>query len=163
MHFQLKNHVPYLVARVFALGSEAVAPVLREFDITLPMWRVLAALYDYGEQTAGELLVATSLEQSTLSRTISALSRRGFVSRKASRGNKRTITVGLLARGRTLSEQLLPHMVDAHRTLVAGVDPARLEIFLDVIDQLYENASRATNTPTARMRSRVRKPLPIEA
>jgi MarR family transcriptional regulator, organic hydroperoxide resistance regulator len=105
---RLKNHVPYLVTRVAALVREAVAPILTEFDITLPMWRVLAALSQDGEQTIGALLVATSLEQSTLSRTITALQRRGLVSKKTQRDDARAITIAILAKGRALNERLAP-------------------------------------------------------
>lgn len=153
----LKDHVPYLVTRVASLVREAVLPILAEFDITLPMWRVLAALAQDGEQTAGELLIATSLEQSTLSRTISALVGRGLVSKKSRRGDARAITIGILARGRALNERLAPYWDGQHRLLVAGVAPADLERFKGVLDQLYANISAATNSPTAKMRSRARQ------
>jgi DNA-binding MarR family transcriptional regulator len=153
---RLENHVPYLVARVAALVREAVAPILAEFDMTLPMWRVLASLAQDGEQTVGELLIATSLEQSTLSRTISALQRRGLVSKKSRSNDARSIVIALLARGRTFNERLAPYWDGQHRMLVAGVDPADLERFKTVLDQLYVNISAATNSPTAKMRSRAR-------
>jgi MarR family transcriptional regulator, organic hydroperoxide resistance regulator len=156
MSVTLKNHVPYLVARVAALVREAVAPILAEYDITLPMWRVLAALAADGEQSTGALLIATSLEQSTLSRTISALEQRGFVSKKAARGNARSITVRLLAPGRAFNERLVPYWTNQHATLVNGVDAPDLEVFKAVLDRLYENISAATNSPTAKMRSRAR-------
>jgi DNA-binding MarR family transcriptional regulator len=159
MAVSLKNHVPYLVTRVASLVREAVAPTLAEFDITLPMWRVLAALSAEGEQTVGQLLIATSVEQSTLSRTISALERRGYVSKKTQRDNARSITVSLLARGRALNERLEPHWNGNHAELVAGVDPADLEVFKHVLDQLYVNISAATSSPTAKMRSRARSAM----
>jgi DNA-binding MarR family transcriptional regulator len=155
---RLENHAPYLVTRVAALVREAVAPILAEFNITLPMWRVLAALAQDGEQTVGELLIATSLEQSTLSRTISALQQRGLVSKKSRRDDARSIVIALLARGRAFSERLTPYWDGQHRMLVAGVDPADLERFKAVLDQLYVNISAATNSPTAKMRSRARSP-----
>ena len=156
MPVPLKNHVPYLVTRVASLVREAVAPVLTEFDITLPMWRVLAALTAEGELTVGELLIATSVEQSTLSRTVTALQRRGYVSKKTQRDNARSITVTLLARGRALSERLAPYWNGNHAALVAGVDAADLEVFKRVLDQLYANISAVTDSPTAKMRSRAR-------
>jgi DNA-binding MarR family transcriptional regulator len=156
MSDRLKNHVPYLVTRVAALVREAVAPLLAEFDITLPMWRVLAVLGEDGEQTVGELLIATSLEQSTLSRTISALQSRGLVSKKSQRGDARAITIGILARGRAFNDRLAPYWDGQHKALVAGVDAADLERFKTVLDQLYANISAATDSPTAKMRSRAR-------
>jgi MarR family transcriptional regulator, organic hydroperoxide resistance regulator len=159
MSVSLKNHVPYLVTRVASLVREAVAPVLAEFDITLPMWRVMAALAAEGEQTVGELLIATSVEQSTLSRTVTALQRRGLVSKKTQRDNARSITVGLLARGHALNERLAPYWNGNHAELVAGVDAADLEVFKRVLDQLYANISAATDSPTAKMRSRAQSAL----
>ena len=156
MSDRLTHHVPYLVARVASLVREAVAPILAEFDITLPMWRVLAVLGEDGERTVGELLVATSLEQSTLSRTISALQRRGLVSKKSRRDDARSIAVAILTRGRALNARLAPYWDGQHRMLVAGVDAADLACFKAVLDQLYDNVSAATDSPTAKMRSRFR-------
>jgi DNA-binding MarR family transcriptional regulator len=153
---RLKNHVPYLVTRVASLVREAVAPILAEFDITLPMWRVLAALGDDDEQTVGALLIATSLEQSTLSRTISVLQSRGLVSKKSQRDDARAITIGILARGRALNERLTPYWDGQHELLVAGVAAADLERFRTVLERLYANISVASDSPTAKMRSRAR-------
>jgi DNA-binding MarR family transcriptional regulator len=158
MTVSIENHVPYLVARVAALVREAVAPILAEYDITLPMWRVLATLAANGEQTTGSLLIATALEQSTLSRTITALERRGFVSKKTIRGDARSITVRLLAAGRAFNDRLVPHWIHQHATLTAGVAAADLEVFKGVLDTLYANISAATNSPTAKMRTRARTP-----
>ena len=153
---RIRNHVPYLVARVAALVHEAVLPILAEFEITLPMWRVLAVLGQDGEQTIGALLIATSLEQSTLSRTISALQKRGLVSKKSRRDDARSIAIGILARGRTLNERLAPYWDGQHKMLVAGVDGADLDVFKRVLDHLYANISAAADSPTAKMRSRAR-------
>jgi MarR family transcriptional regulator, organic hydroperoxide resistance regulator len=160
---RLENHVPYLVTRVASLVREAVAPILAEFDITLPMWRILAALAQDGEQTVGELLIATSLEQSTLSRTITALQRAGLISKKNHRDDARSITIAILAKGRTLNERLAPYWDGQHRMLVAGVDAADLERFKAVLAQLYANIAAATNSPTAKMRSRAAVTAPKPA
>ena len=156
MSDRLTNHVPYLVTRVASLVREAVAPILAEFDITVPMWRVLAALSDGGDLTIGDLLIATSLEQSTLSRTITALQKRGLISKKSQRRDARSIAVGILARGKALNERLAPYWDGQNRMLTAGVSATDLDHFKTVLDRLYQNVSAATNSPTAKMRSRAR-------
>ena len=154
MPYQLDRHVPYLIARLAALVREVIAPVLTDYDITLPMWRVLGSLAEKKEQTVGDLLLATSLEQSTLSRTLSALENRGLIAKKINLDDGRTISIALVARGRALTQRLQPHWDDAHTSLVSGVSKRDLETFIRVVDQLYRNASVAIDTPTARMRLR---------
>jgi DNA-binding MarR family transcriptional regulator len=152
--FNLRAHVPYLVTRAGALTSEAFMPALRRHRMTLAMWRVLAALHENEEQTLGELLVATSLEQSTLSRTVTALRDRGLISRKASRDDARAGRVALLTRGRAMTEQIIPAAMRSHAELVEGVASADLDVFIAVLERMYANLSGATQSRTAKMRRR---------
>src|SRR5215210_2877929 len=65
-HLDLDNYLPYLLNRVgFALVSSFTASALAQHDLTIDMWRVLAALSNRGELRQVDLSTMTSIEAST--------------------------------------------------------------------------------------------------
>lgn len=78
------------------------------YDVTLPMYRVMAALWELSDQRLGDLAAMTSIEISTLSRLIGAMKRKGLVTRTRLKDNARTVAINLTAKGKALVEQLIP-------------------------------------------------------
>ena len=104
--------------------------------MTLPMWRVLAALWGNGEQTLSSLSEVASVEISTLSRQVGALADRQLVSRQPSGVNWRSINISLTPAGRATVERLLP-VVERHERAaldqVSAADVRRLKLLLKTI------------------------------
>ena len=86
------------------LFSRRLAP----YGLTLPMYRVMATLWEQGDRRLGELSDLTSIELSTLSRLVGTMTRKGLVSRKRPNANARTVEINLTAKGRKLVEELIP-------------------------------------------------------
>ena len=75
--FELKTYLPYLLNRAGSLLANRANKDLKLLDVTLPMWRVLAALYDQDGQRVGRLAELTSIDISTLSRVIGSMQNKG--------------------------------------------------------------------------------------
>ena len=102
--FDLASYLPYLVNRVGVRLANAFGKELTTFGVTLPMWRVMAALRDRRSLSVGRLSEATSIEVSTLSRLLAAMDRRGLVRRQsASRCTVMTLTRPYLAASTSIS------------------------------------------------------------
>jgi DNA-binding MarR family transcriptional regulator len=71
------------------------------------MYRVLAGLWEKGDQQLGELSVMTTIELSTLSRLVSAMKRKGLVSRVRVQTDERSIRINLTAKGRALATEVM--------------------------------------------------------
>ena len=97
--FDLASYLPYLVNRVGARLAEAFSGELADLRITLPMWRVMAALCQKAGQRVGELAEVTSIEVSTLSRLLRAMERKELVRRARSLEDARTVLVELTDAG----------------------------------------------------------------
>jgi DNA-binding MarR family transcriptional regulator len=78
------------------------------YGATLPMYRVMAALWEKGDQRLGDLAAMTSIEISTLSRLVGTMKRKGLVSRTRLKDNARTVAINLTAKGELLVEELIP-------------------------------------------------------
>ena len=83
--YRLTDAFPYLIARVGVRMAELFAKRLESFGVTLPMYRVMAALWQRGGQRLGDLSEMTSVEISTLSRLVGVMQRRGLLSRRRPR------------------------------------------------------------------------------
>lgn len=106
--YRLTNSLPYLLNRVGVRIGELFSERIASYGVTLPMYRVLAALWEKPDQRLSDLSDLTTTEISTLSRLIGSMKRKGLVSRRSLEDNGRTVAINLTAKGRSLTEELIP-------------------------------------------------------
>ncbi len=138
--YDLSQRLPYLINRLgVAVVARATDGGLARFNLTIPMWRVLAVLAHRGELRQVDLSAATSLDAPTVSRLISAGVRRGLVTRTRSDTSNREVTVRLTRAGRDIVVELLPMMVSVERALFRGVSKADIARFKAILRRMYDN------------------------
>jgi MarR family transcriptional regulator, organic hydroperoxide resistance regulator len=137
--YELTKSFPYAVNRVGVRMGELFSRHLREHGLTLPMYRVLAALRQHEPQRLGELGVVVSAEQSTLSRLIGTMGRNGLVTRVRPEADARTVQINLTARGRHLVEKLIPIAVKFEKVGVQSFTPKEVEWLNRALNQVYRN------------------------
>src|SRR5690606_5036066 len=81
---------------------------LAEYQLTLPMYRVMAVLRQEGAQRLGDLGAMVAVEVSTLSRLITTMQRKGLVTRVRPENNGRTVSIALTPAGEALVDKLMP-------------------------------------------------------
>jgi len=122
--------------RMGELFSRRIAP----FGVTLPMYRVMAALREKGDQRLSDLAEVTTAEISTLSRLIGEMKRKGLVTRSRLEDNGRTVAINLTPKGAALVEELMPiamHFADVAVSNYSEVEVARLKtIFREIYERL---------------------------
>ena len=106
--FELREFVPYLIARVGTLMEMSFTPDLKKAGITIDMWRVLMVLHFNGALTLIDLSRITGVKTPTLSRLVGRMIEKGLVSRRRSTGDTRTVQVALKDRGEALFQDLWP-------------------------------------------------------
>lgn len=160
MH-KLTNSFPYLLNRVGVRMGELFSRRIEPYGVTLPMYRVMAALSEVPRQRLGDLCVMTTVELSTLSRLIGTMEKMNLVSRSRLEGNARTVAIHLTNEGATLLESLMPiakHYEDVatsqlSRSAIEALKKTLTDIYnvLDIIeDELPEPAAREKPGKTSR-------------
>lgn len=139
--FDLARFLPYHINRTGVRLASAFGDELARYELTVPMWRVLAALWHGGEQKAGDLMTATSIEQSTLSRLMTAMEKRGLLTRNRSKSDARTVVVKLSAEGRKLTKELIPYALRNERIALRGFSEEEVDRLLNMLSRIYENAA----------------------
>ena len=107
--FDLTRYLPYLVNRAGVRIATAFTEVLREHDISLPMWRALAALDHADGQRISDLAALISIDVSTLSRLADAMQDKGLIERRRGNGDDaRVVTVHATKSGHQLTARIIP-------------------------------------------------------
>lgn len=134
--YVLNESLAFLLNRAGAAVASAFTQELKGCGLTLPMWRVLAALWGAGGQTLSGLSEVASVEISTLSRQVGTLVAKDLVYREQSGVNWRSVNISLTPKGRALVERLLP-AVARHEAValddVSAADARRLKLLLNKI------------------------------
>jgi DNA-binding MarR family transcriptional regulator len=153
--YKLTDSLPYLLNTIGVCLGEAFSAELSDHALTLPMFRVLAALLQREEQRLGELSQMVRIEGSTLSRLVGAMKSRRLVSRRRQRGDERSVQISLTAEGRVLVERLIPRAVYYENLAVRNFDDASIDDLKDSLRQMQDNVAgltgHAARRPTLEM------------
>jgi MarR family transcriptional regulator, organic hydroperoxide resistance regulator len=69
----LDHYLPYLINRVGNILVQLFSRDLAPYQLSVPMWRVMAVLAENGEHRLIDLSIMTSIDASTLSRLTEAM------------------------------------------------------------------------------------------
>jgi DNA-binding MarR family transcriptional regulator len=112
---------------------------LAAYDLTLPMYRVLAALSEQPGQKLGDLSAMTAVELSTMSRLVGNMATRDLVSRRRLPGNERTVQIDLTARGAELAALLRVEAEHYEEVAVSALKASEIERFKRTLSQMFES------------------------
>lgn len=135
----LRQYVPYLLNRAGRSVAEAFTRELAAFDLTLPMWRVMASLRSEGPPRLGDLSELTAIEASTLSRLVGQMQERTLVRRVRSRGDARAVTVSLTRRAAALTDRIVPLALHYEQAALRGMSDAEIAILKRLLAQIHGN------------------------
>jgi DNA-binding MarR family transcriptional regulator len=137
--YRLSNSFPYLLNRVGVRMGELFSRRIAPFGVTLPMYRVMAALWEKGDQRLSDLATVTTAEISTLSRLVGEMKRKGLVTRSRLADNGRTVAINLTSKGKSLVEELMPIAVHFEDVAVSGFSEAEVLRLKVVFQEIYQS------------------------
>jgi MarR family transcriptional regulator, organic hydroperoxide resistance regulator len=165
----LKDFLPYLLNRAGVRIGLSFSRDIAPYKITLPIWRVLVALWESGDHRLIELSALTSIDFSTLSRILVNMERRRLIERRRSGSDARALSVSLTAQGRDLTKKIIPIALYYENVAISGLSRAEIKNLKRLLDKLYINiesfdrqydeskinggsSSRRANVPSAEVR-----------
>lgn len=157
--YRLTDSFPYLLNRVGVRMGELFERHIEPYGVTLPMYRVLAALCETGDQRLGDLSAMTTIPLSTLSRLVGEMKRKGLVSRRRPEDNARTVAINLTAKGRAMAEELMPiarHFEEVAVRDFAASDIARAKAILSTVYDNLDTLDPDINAAIGRQQNGVR-------
>lgn len=137
--YKLTTSFPYLLNRVGVRMGDLFSQRLEADNLSLNMYRTLAALWEKGDQKLTELSEFTSVEPSTLSRMVGTLKQRGLVIRQRCENNARTVRITLTPKGRSLVECYIPHALSYEEIALTGFTPHDIQKIKMILRKIHEN------------------------
>ena len=103
--------------------------------------RILMALYEQDDIPVRKLSEMTSLDKSTLSLSLTRMEQFGLVERSGDEKDRRVVRVKLTHSGRSHRQACHEAMQEMSDILYCGVTNEERDVFLRVLNQLFENVS----------------------
>jgi len=121
--FDLAEFLPYRLAVAAARVSARFSAQYEKFGVTIPQWRVLAALGSFGETHAQRLTTLTTMDKVKVSRAVAAMLGAGLLRRRADADDARRDLLRLTPKGTRLYGQLVPLAQAMQAELLADIPP----------------------------------------
>jgi len=137
--YALEKAVPYLLNRAGVRIGETFSKELVKFNLTLPMYRVLASLLRIDAQRMTHLAEYTSIDISTLSRLIAAMERKKLVRRQPGETDRRSVHVVLEESGRDLGMRVAPLADLYERVALSNISADEIATLKRLLVQIYDN------------------------
>jgi DNA-binding MarR family transcriptional regulator len=128
------------------LARSASLRYRREFDVSLGEWQTLALLGQEPQLTLNKLAARAGLDKAQMSRVISRLVERGYVDRE--QGARRSTRLTLTASGRDIYAGLISAANERDAELSSSIEPGKMQIFEEVLEQLTSRAHEIEATET---------------
>lgn len=139
---RLEEFLPYRLNVLAALASEALSRIYRErHGISVPEWRVLATLGQYGRLTARDIGAHSHMHKTKVSRAVADLEARRLVIRTVSREDRREAHLSLTAKGRRVYCDLVPEALAFGRVLEEGLSAGERRALDKAITTLTRRAA----------------------
>lgn len=147
--YQFSDALPYLLARAGVRMGNCFGQELAAYGMTLDMYRVLASLQESDDQTLGALSASISNELSTMSRLVTRMKTRGWISRRRHTTDRRAIRIQLTATGRQLVLDLIPRAVFWEKVAVKGLRSREIKELKRMLKSVFDNIGERQPEPRA--------------
>ena len=137
--YRFTDSLPYLLNRVGVRMGELFANELAADQLTVPMYRVLAALSEADHQRLTDLSAMTTVEMTTLSRLVAAMEKRRLLTRRRPGDNLRTVQISLTKAGRDLAARLSPRAAHYERVGLKNLDAKAVGDLKAALTTVYGN------------------------
>ena len=122
--FDLSAFLPYRLAVAAARVSARFSRQYAAHGVSIPQWRVLAALGSFGETHATRLVALTTMDKVKVSRAVAGLLQDGHLQRRPDGEDARRDLLELTTKGRALYATLIPLALRMQAELLAEMPPA---------------------------------------
>ena len=137
--YKLTTSMPFLLARLGVRMGSLFGQRLATYDLTLPMYRVLAALSERPDQKLGELSAMTTVELSTMSRLVGEMVSRNLVSRHRQPNNERSVQINLTGHGVEMAALLRQEAEHYEEVAVSTLKPGEIDRFKQTLTRMYDS------------------------
>ena len=141
--FTLEDFIPYRLAVVAKSVSTAFSKTYAErFGITIPQWRVLAAIGREPNCTASSIVEHAAMDKVQVSRAVAGLIKVGLVASQPDQKDRRNSVLSFTGEGRTIYDQVVPAGRAFEEKLMSVMSEKDLTDLERLLDKLSQQAKQ---------------------
>src|SRR5262245_24658842 len=137
--YRIGDYPMHYIAAVQRQNQLNLGHALRAVEISVPMWRALAALQDKDGRTIGQIAEMTVLDRSSLGRLLEEMAAQGLVERSSPPDDRRAVLIRLSTAGRRRFEAAQPIVLGHYRRLLHGLSEREFRTFMRMLRRLKAN------------------------
>ena len=137
--FKLEDHVFFYFSQILARRTRAINAGLRPYGLDYSRWRVLAVLQQHSGATMGRLADLTSVDRTTLTRTLGLMEEAGLIVRREGKSDRRSLAISLTAQGRRMFARILPLTLSETDRALTGFSAEEIEVLKDWLRRMADN------------------------
>ena len=138
--FQPREGVGHMLSRARKTYILALEQQLAPHDITASQWAVILNIADGHASTAGELAKLMRYSPGAMTRLLDRVERKGFIRRRRTGNDRRSIQLELTASGRALRPRIVEAQVSVLNRLLEGFSRAELRQLHELLGRIANNA-----------------------
>jgi DNA-binding MarR family transcriptional regulator len=144
---KLEQFLPHRLNVLSSLVSQALTRVYAPHGITIPEWRALVTLGEYGEMTGKAIGAHSHMHKTKVSRAVALLEKRKLLTRRANRADLREAFLSLTPAGRARTAALFARAIDERPRVFAGLEERELAALADALNRIDANVRALLGTP----------------
>ena len=138
---ELERFLPYRLSVLANLTSSTIAGAYeRQFDLSIPEWRVLAVLSRYPGLSAREVAQKSRMDAVAVSRAVNRLLRAGRLRRTVAAKDRRRSVLHVSRSGAAVYRQVAPLALQFEKSLLASFTAADRALLDRILGQLQARA-----------------------
>ena len=137
--FKLEDHLFFYFSQILARRTRAINARLRPYGLDYPRWRVLAVLQEHSGATMGQLADLTSVDRTTLTRTLGLMEEARLVARQERESDRRSLVISLTPKGRRIFARILPLTLAETDRALTGFSSAEIAALRDRLKRIADN------------------------
>jgi len=137
--FSLDRHVFFWMTQAIAARDRRLAGEMKNFGLRVPEWRALAALYARRRCTMSELSDLSSIDRTTLTRTVDRMESAGWVARLNDTEDARVTRLALTTAGERLFHRIWPAVEQLNRAALEGLPAGAADAMRRTLERMKTN------------------------
>ncbi|WP_244223169.1 MarR family winged helix-turn-helix transcriptional regulator [Pseudoalteromonas lipolytica] len=141
--FDLNSFLPYTLNNIATQMSEQFSELYQsQFDLTVPQWRIIANLAQYGQLSAKSLCDLAHMDKSTVSRAVKRLLERDIISAQSDPLDKRATLLSLTRDGSDMVEKIRSVALDWQAEMLKDINEHEYENFISTLNKVYDSLNK---------------------
>ena len=138
--FALSRYIFYVLFHAARQRDAVFDTMAPPGSLSLQRWRTLAVIRRIENCSMKDLALFTSVDRTTLTRTVDQLVAEGMVERWSSPRDRRRVNITLSAKGEELLNEVAAPLISGNETLLAGLDEASVRTTARVLQHIVRRA-----------------------